>query len=288
MSGYYTSNNPQNMATGGSFTRSQNTELVCTCATGSSAGPSQLYICPIHPRQQAIMPRRAADPASWGSCELAYPTPQYPHNTLAAMNSNLYQNPPGSRASSLADMSIQASSSTASHYPAAQYYHGPAATNFGPQTSPRTYVPFMQPTAAVPQAFANGLADSSEPDLAENASATSLWHAEEPRPAQDCEQHDDRRRFPCLHPECGRKFVSEYTLRVHMEAHKAKPRVRYPCTAGCTESFSRQHDRLRHEVSQHGKVCEFVCEDCGGFFSTKKTVNNHKCHVASGKVRWAK
>lgn len=105
--------------------------------------------------------------------------------------------------------------------------------------------------------------------------------------AQDGEPQDGRRRFPCLYPDCDRRFVSDYTLGVHMEAHKTKPRVRYPCTAGCSESFSRQHDRLRHEVSQHGKVCEFVCEDCGGFFSTTKTLNNHKCHVASGKVRWA-
>ncbi|TFK35841.1 hypothetical protein BDQ12DRAFT_265457 [Crucibulum laeve] len=95
-----------------------------------------------------------------------------------------------------------------------------------------------------------------------------------------------RRRFPCLIIGCDRRFTSQYTLKVHMEAHKPKPRVSFPCTLGCTERFSRQHDRLRHEVAKHGKVCEFSCEECGRFFSTKKTLGNHKCPVAQGGTRW--
>ncbi|KAH6904856.1 hypothetical protein BKA70DRAFT_1373276 [Coprinopsis sp. MPI-PUGE-AT-0042] len=96
----------------------------------------------------------------------------------------------------------------------------------------------------------------------------------------------DRRRFPCHIIGCERKFTSQYTLKVHMEAHKPKPRVSFPCTEGCSERFSRQHDRLRHEVAKHGKVCEFLCDDCGRFFSTKKTLGNHKCPVAQGGTRW--
>lgn len=97
---------------------------------------------------------------------------------------------------------------------------------------------------------------------------------------------DYRRRFPCLLPGCERRFTSRYTLKVHMEAHKPKPKVSFPCTQGCSERFSRQHDRLRHEVAKHGKVCEFLCDDCGRFFSTKKTLGNHKCPVAIGGTRW--
>ncbi|KAG2002618.1 hypothetical protein CC2G_004789 [Coprinopsis cinerea AmutBmut pab1-1] len=96
----------------------------------------------------------------------------------------------------------------------------------------------------------------------------------------------DRRRFPCLILGCNRKFTSQYTLKVHMEAHKPKPRVSFPCTEGCSERFSRQHDRLRHEVAKHGKICEFLCDECGRFFSTKKTLGNHKCPVAQGGTRW--
>lgn len=111
-------------------------------------------------------------------------------------------------------------------------------------------------------------------------------HSREPSPSQsDNDQNNPRRRYPCLILGCTRRFTSQYTLKVHMEAHKPKPRVSFPCTLGCSEKFSRQHDRLRHEVAKHGKVCEFSCEECGRFFSTKKTLGNHKCPVAQG-TRW--
>lgn len=98
--------------------------------------------------------------------------------------------------------------------------------------------------------------------------------------------NDARRRFPCLIIGCERRFTSQYTLKVHMEAHKPKPRTSFPCTLGCNERFSRQHDRLRHEVAKHGKICEFSCDECGRFFSTRKTLGNHKCPVAQGGTRW--
>lgn len=97
---------------------------------------------------------------------------------------------------------------------------------------------------------------------------------------------DHRRRFPCLLAGCSRRFTSQYTLKVHMEAHKPKPKVSFLCTLGCSERFSRQHDRLRHEVAKHGKICEFSCDDCGRFFSSGKTLGNHRCPVAQGSTRW--
>ncbi|TFK25852.1 hypothetical protein FA15DRAFT_324047 [Coprinopsis marcescibilis] len=103
---------------------------------------------------------------------------------------------------------------------------------------------------------------------------------------RDGAEKADRRRFPCLVLGCNRRFTSQYTLKVHVEAHRPKPRVSFPCTEGCNERFSRQHDRLRHEVAKHGKVCEFLCDDCGRFFSTRKTLGNHKCPVAQGGTRW--
>ncbi|KAF8346462.1 hypothetical protein F5887DRAFT_111298 [Amanita rubescens] len=109
----------------------------------------------------------------------------------------------------------------------------------------------------------------------------------EQSPAQsESDPADARRRFPCLIEGCARRFTSQYTLRVHMEAHKPKAKPSFPCQLGCSERFSRQHDRLRHEVSKHGKICEFLCEDCGRFFSSRKTLGNHKCPVAHGTTRW--
>ena len=107
-----------------------------------------------------------------------------------------------------------------------------------------------------------------------------------PARAEAVDPQAQRRRFPCVIIGCERRFTSQYTLKVHMEAHKPKPRSSFPCTLGCSERFSRQHDRLRHEVAKHGKVCEFLCDECGRFFSTKKTLGNHKCPVAQGGTRW--
>ncbi|KAF9072401.1 hypothetical protein BDP27DRAFT_1217499 [Rhodocollybia butyracea] len=114
--------------------------------------------------------------------------------------------------------------------------------------------------------------------------------ARTPSPSSEtssCPSDIYRRRFPCLLAGCSRRFTSQYTLKVHMEAHKPKPKVSFPCTEGCSEKFSRQHDRLRHEVAKHGKICEFSCGECGRFFSSHKTLGNHRCPVTLGKTRWA-
>lgn len=96
-----------------------------------------------------------------------------------------------------------------------------------------------------------------------------------------------RRRLQCLFPDCDRKFTSEYTRTVHMNTHKPKPPAHFPCTMGCSEHFSRQHDRLRHEVVKHRRPC-WSCPDCKRFFSTEKTLKNHsdKCVGWAAPTRW--
>ncbi|KAJ7437428.1 hypothetical protein B0H11DRAFT_1885148 [Mycena galericulata] len=104
-------------------------------------------------------------------------------------------------------------------------------------------------------------------------------------PSPSVSSASPRRKFKCLKPECKRLFKNSHRLKVHLETHKSKaPRV-FQCTAGCAAFFSRQHDRLRHEVTQHGRKCEWVCEICSVFFSTSKTLENHRCKGASG-TRW--
>ncbi|KZT20090.1 hypothetical protein NEOLEDRAFT_1141174 [Neolentinus lepideus HHB14362 ss-1] len=84
--------------------------------------------------------------------------------------------------------------------------------------------------------------------------------------------------YHCPHPTCTRVFRSEYTCRVHSGVHIPKPRKVIPCTqSGCLETFTRQHDRLRHEVAQHGKICEFSCSSCHRFFSSAVMLEKHKC-----------
>lgn len=84
--------------------------------------------------------------------------------------------------------------------------------------------------------------------------------------------------YHCPHPTCTRVFRSEYTCRVHSGVHIPKPRKIIPCTQpGCRETFTRQHDRLRHEVTQHDKICEFSCTICHRFFSSAPMLEKHKC-----------
>ncbi|KAJ7642263.1 hypothetical protein FB45DRAFT_1126696 [Roridomyces roridus] len=46
------------------------------------------------------------------------------------------------------------------------------------------------------------------------------------------------------------------------------PKSKFQCTLGCDLKFSRRHDRLRHEVAQHGRECEWECPG---------TLEKHRC-----------
>jgi len=59
---------------------------------------------------------------------------------------------------------------------------------------------------------------------------------------------------------------------------RTKQKSNFPCSfVGCREAFSRKHDRMRHEVVQHSRQCEWSCDKCRKFFSTEKTLAKHKC-----------
>ncbi|KAJ7747806.1 hypothetical protein B0H16DRAFT_1375298 [Mycena metata] len=94
-----------------------------------------------------------------------------------------------------------------------------------------------------------------------------------------------RSKLRCPEPACGRHFTSKYTLSKHVKAHEPKSQKSFPCTMGCAMRFSRKHDRLRHEVTQHGRVCDWGCRACLGFFSSEVTLKKHKCKNAGG-ARW--
>ncbi|THU85196.1 hypothetical protein K435DRAFT_806090 [Dendrothele bispora CBS 962.96] len=92
------------------------------------------------------------------------------------------------------------------------------------------------------------------------------------------------RRLPCLNSTCEKKFMSEHTRQQHMKTHQRKQRPYLPCTMGCNENFSRQHDRFRHEVKKHGFQSEWTCDKCQKFFSSEKSFKSHSClPTARGK-----
>lgn len=68
---------------------------------------------------------------------------------------------------------------------------------------------------------------------------------------------------------------------------QTKEKQYFPCSFdGCPEVFSRKHDRMRHEVTQHGRLCEWACDQCRKFFATEKTLAKHKCTSRVGDTRW--
>ncbi|KAJ7780308.1 hypothetical protein DFH07DRAFT_765588 [Mycena maculata] len=126
---------------------------------------------------------------------------------------------------------------------------------------------------------------SASPITSDTSSGSSPTSHESSPPSPSVSSASPRPKFECPEPQCKRMFKHPHTLKVHLKTHKSKPRRVFQCTGGCAAFFSRQHDRLRHEVTQHGRVCEWVCEICSVFFSTSRTLENHRCKGASG-TRW--
>ncbi|KAJ7253247.1 hypothetical protein C8J57DRAFT_1005903, partial [Mycena rebaudengoi] len=123
------------------------------------------------------------------------------------------------------------------------------------------------------------------------ASSPSASGADSPTPLDsNASSGSKRRKLSCLHRSCKRKFSDEYVGEVHMLTHQTKGKQSFPCTiARCSQIFSRKHDRLRHEVLQHGKQCEWVCDRCRKFFACEKTLQKHQCggsSCGSSGTRW--
>ncbi|KAJ7739248.1 hypothetical protein DFH07DRAFT_943955 [Mycena maculata] len=123
-------------------------------------------------------------------------------------------------------------------------------------------------------------ADYPEPPSSPSGS-TNRSSSGSPRPPTLAPRPD----LHCPEPSCSRTFTSKYTLSKHAQKHIAKPPPCFPCSMGCSLEFSRRHDRLRHEVSQHGRVREWECKLCMGFFSTQVTLQKHKCKARAKLCR---
>ncbi|KAJ7699549.1 hypothetical protein B0H17DRAFT_1129164 [Mycena rosella] len=128
-----------------------------------------------------------------------------------------------------------------------------------------------------PPDVSSGISDSSTTDDTSSSapSTPSEIHASPRGPSRSSRPHSI---YHCPEPECQRNFKSRYTLSKHVQAHRRKTRSPFPCTMGCAREFSRKHDRLRHEVTQHGRVCA-TCGACQGFFSSEATLSRHKCRM---------
>ncbi|TFY60677.1 hypothetical protein EVJ58_g4991 [Rhodofomes roseus] len=82
--------------------------------------------------------------------------------------------------------------------------------------------------------------DSSHPSSTSSTPDPLIPSEDGPVPTSSPEASSSRRRkrsYAC--PKCPHRFTSEYTLKVHLRAHKPKQPKALPCTMGCQEHFSR-------------------------------------------------
>lgn len=82
-------------------------------------------------------------------------------------------------------------------------------------------------------------------------------------------------RFTCEY--CDHPFTRKYNYAQHLK-NKHQPRIKeHICNwEGCTESFGRKTDLLRHEKSLHVKEKKWKCNMCGRPFARKDTLIRHE------------
>ncbi|KAJ7112743.1 hypothetical protein C8R43DRAFT_1138805 [Mycena crocata] len=109
---------------------------------------------------------------------------------------------------------------------------------------PRNYLP----------SDADSSADDSTPTSPANAGTPVSSRSSPSRSSTPQRSSGSRRDLRCPHPTCDLYFATSYKLAKHTTTHAPKSPKQFPCTMGCALEFSRKHDRLRHEVAQHGRI----------------------------------
>lgn len=89
-------------------------------------------------------------------------------------------------------------------------------------------------------------ADFPTPSTSSNADTVASPSPSEETQSSQKTKDDANRQYACSHPNCNRRFIREYTRRVHELTHAPKARSPFICSfPNCNGRFSRQHDRLR-------------------------------------------
>jgi hypothetical protein len=94
--------------------------------------------------------------------------------------------------------------------------------------------------------------------------------------------------FPCMDPSCKKTFKRVHARNNHVKRRHSLLRnpssgpivpstqVVHRCTVvECGEQFTRRHDRMRHEWSQHGIRSDFSCSHCHRLFSSQNRLDRH-------------
>ncbi|XP_018326632.1 gastrula zinc finger protein XlCGF26.1-like [Agrilus planipennis] len=94
--------------------------------------------------------------------------------------------------------------------------------------------------------------------------------------------HTDPEEWKFLCTNCGRKFVTQGALNVHMKRHG--DRKEFPCSV-CDKGFCTKAELVKH-LKAHSDQREFKCQVCGQQYKLKEILERHlfKKHGIGDKV----
>jgi len=102
--------------------------------------------------------------------------------------------------------------------------------------------------------------------------STSIARTRQPRRLTTKEEAN----FQCTVKGCGKLFGRSYNYKAHMETHDAGREYPFPCIQpDCEKRFVRKTDLQRHHQSVHMKQRNFRCDYCSRLFARKDTLRRY-------------
>jgi hypothetical protein len=82
--------------------------------------------------------------------------------------------------------------------------------------------------------------------------------------------------YQCKAKGCGKLFSRSYNFKAHMETHDSSRVHPFPCLLpDCGKKFVRKTDLQRHHQSVHMKERNFRCDFCSRYFARKDTLRRY-------------
>ncbi|KAH7874472.1 uncharacterized protein C8R40DRAFT_1171572 [Lentinula edodes] len=166
-----------------------------------------------------------------------------------------------------------------------QYWTDPFAMSFPKHRTSSTSSVSLPTTPSGTTSPASNLSEISMDDLGSISSPEAVYGCTPHHPSEAHRQAASSSSLAPRHRAHSRSRRSSSHPN-HLSRRGVPTKSSFPCTFDpCPEVFSRKHDRMRHEVAQHGLKCQWVCDRCRKFFASEKTLAKHKCSVNSD-IRW--
>lgn len=103
--------------------------------------------------------------------------------------------------------------------------------------------------------------------------ARRAYRVQRPRRAPRRLTTKEEANYQCEVKGCGKLFSRSYNYKAHMETHDEKREFPFPCMIpDCNKKFVRKTDLQRHHSSVHAKERNHKCDFCERMFARKDTL----------------